>query len=93
MVPNADSSPLWSLSDQIAQPSAAAQMREPPEATVAEEIAVERVIGPVEAEMAAERVETQSSPPETPAPAPETPALAQPSADARKGWWQRRFKM
>jgi ribonuclease E len=95
IVPNADSSPLWSLSDQSAQPDAPAQTRKRAEATV------ERVIEPVAAEMASQRVESQSAPPEAseaaaeekPSRARETPAVSEPPVDPRKGWWQRRFKI
>jgi ribonuclease E len=100
IVPNADSSPLWSLSDLSGQHGVAARTRHTPEA-VEERLGteVERVIEPVAAEMASERMETHSAPPEAPAErepptaARETPAVAEPPADARKGWWQRRFKI
>jgi ribonuclease E len=85
--PNADSSPLWSLSDQSTEPAVRGETAD---------AAVERVAEPVASEIAAEKAETEAAPPPETAIGPrETPAAApsEPPADARKGWWQRRFKM
>ncbi len=81
--PNAESSPLWSLTDQT---SAAPELA--PEPIVEPEVPPMEAINPV--------VEPRPRPvdlEETPVIAPvEASSSNEPPREARKGWWQRRFK-
>ena len=81
MIPNAPSSPLWSLADQTDhRPSlperAALAIHEEPKTTVS----------------AAAEIEPRTNVEETPAPERSEDVDATPH-EARKGWWQRRFKI
>jgi len=93
IVPNAESSPLWSLNDQASSPSAPA-MAEPLPVAAAETIKEPRKVDAaapvVEAEAASSPQDaTPIAPEET---APEEVPVDETPHDARKGWWQRRFK-
>jgi ribonuclease E len=102
IVPNTESSPLWSLADQAAEHSSPAPLPGPlpvaasissPEPSATSEIT------------AAPEVSTAAEPPaEMPAPSAPNPSESMvqnpipesvPAEDqnSRKGWWQRRFKM
>ncbi|HXI99886.1 MAG TPA: hypothetical protein VNH44_01610, partial [Micropepsaceae bacterium] len=97
IVPNADSSPLWSLSDQSADRG---PTPEAPQTVIASVAAPEKAEvamvspEPPAAAPVVPMVEPQSAAPVTQTPEQEPPAAAELVArDARKGWWQRRFKM
>ncbi len=83
MIPNAPSSPLWSLADQTDhRPSlperAALAIHEEPKTTVS----------------AAAEIEPRTNAEDTRAPAPEhSEDVDATPHEARKGWWQRRFKI
>jgi ribonuclease E len=87
IAPNADSSPLWSLSDQSPQPFAAPQARETLMPAMAE-------AGGLDLDVAPPTAQSQFAPAQTATAAQEAPPPPEEgSRDSRKGWWQRRFKM
>ena len=87
IVPNADSSPLWSLSDRSHEPAQPTQTQDEPQNAVASFIAPA-----IPAETKAPEAPTAAAEPQ--AAAPESVAVSeQAPGDTRKGWWQRRFKM
>jgi ribonuclease E len=92
VMPNAPSSPLWSLMDRA--PEEAAPLAALPESAV--QLHAEASIQTrEEPDMAVLSAETEAPKPE-PATAPEAEALPAPEEgprEVRKGWWQRRFKM
>jgi hypothetical protein len=81
MIPNAPSSPLWSLSDQTDH-----------RPTLPERAALAMHEEPKMPAIGAEEIEssTQMEESRTPERAEETDAAPH---EARKGWWQRRFKI
>jgi ribonuclease E len=91
IAPNADSSPLWSLSDSSPQPASApvSEIRE-----TRRPVMVEAEASGAEVGKAAPSSQTQAEVSQTSTPAKEeSPASEEGAPDSRKGWWQRRFKM
>jgi hypothetical protein len=89
IAPNADSSPLWSLSDQSPQPIAAPQARETRMPAI-----VAAAEGTEASHVAPATAPSQFAPPETNATVQKgAPPSEESSPDSRKGWWQRRFKI
>ncbi len=81
MMPNAPSSPLWSLTDHA-----------PPAATAASEAPAEPRVDAINPLMEAPDLAQAAS--QSHAPSAEMPAPQDDGPhEARKGWWQRRFKM
>jgi hypothetical protein len=86
VMPNAPSSPQWSLTDRASGPVALAHAPEPealPSAPVEPAIQTAK---PIRVEVAPEMAEAARG-------EPQRIAEAEPPRESRKGWWQRRFRI
>jgi hypothetical protein len=87
IAPNADSSPLWSLSDQSPQPVVPAEVQETRGPAMAETNGAHAIETIETAPQAHMSPQSDVAADQVPPPAEEA------GKDPRKGWWQRRFKI